>query len=404
MGEFVCKVADPAGHVFQQLETAQSEDEARTKLTDRGLFIYWVRRRRALSVQGLFQRRDRAVRGNDFLIFNQQFNTLIKAGLPILKALDLLAERTAAPRQRPVLADVRQQVRDGALLSEAIQAQGIFPPVYASSVLAGEKSGNLAGVLDQYIAYQRTTSGLRKRLTGVLIYPIVLLIVATGILSYLVTYVIPQFATLYRDMNVALPGPTVLLIGLVTGLKSYIALILSLLVVAIVGGLLWSRTEAGGIAIDRMKLKLPVVGDVWVKYQIAQFARTLSTLLTGGTSLVPALDTAASSLTSKLMSGAVAQAAQRVREGQPLAASLAATKLVPSLAVDMIEVGEASGALAAMLASVSEFFEEEVNVKLTTLISFIEPAILVFMGAVIAFILIALYLPLFSFTVGNMGG
>ncbi|HVB99640.1 MAG TPA: type II secretion system F family protein [Candidatus Dormibacteraeota bacterium] len=404
MGEFVCKVADPAGHVFQQVETAQSEDEARTKLTDRGLFIYWVRQRRALSWQGLSQRRDRAVRGNDFLIFNQQFNTLIKAGLPILQALDLLAERTAAPRLRPILSDVRQQVREGALLSEAIQAQGIFPSVYASSVLAGEKSGNLAGVLDQYIAYQRTSSGLRKRLTGVLIYPMVLVVVATGILSYLVTYVIPQFVTLYKDMNVALPGPTVLLIALVTGLKSYIALIVGVLVVGIVGGLLWSRTETGGMTIDRLKLKLPVVGDVWVKFQVTQFTRTLSTLLMGGTPLVPALDTAASSLTSKLMADAVNQAAQRVREGQPLAASLAATNLMPSLAVDMIEVGEASGALPAMLASVSEFFDEEVNVKLTTLISFIEPAILVFMGAVIAFILIALYLPLFSFSVGNMGG
>jgi type IV pilus assembly protein PilC len=404
MGEFVCKVADPAGHVFQQVETAQSEDEARTKLGDRGLFIYWVRRRRALSLQGLFGRRDRVVRGNDFLIFNQQFNTLIKAGLPILKALDLLAERTAAPRLRPILADVRQQVRDGALLSEAIEAQGIFPPVYSSSVLAGEKSGNLAGVLDQYISYQRTSSGLRKRLAGVLIYPAVLVTVAVGILSYLVTYVIPQFAMLYKDMNVALPGPTVLLISLVTGLKSYILPIVILLVVGVAGVMLWSRTEAGGIAIDRMKMKLPVAGDVWVKFQVTQFTRTLSTLLTGGTPLVSALDTAASSLTSRLISDGVKQATQRVREGQPLAASLAATKLVPDLAVDMIEVGEASGALAAMLASVSDFFEEEVNVKLTTLISFIEPAILVFMGAVIAFILIALYLPLFSFTVGNLGG
>jgi type IV pilus assembly protein PilC len=404
MGEFVCKVADPAGRVFQQIETAQSEDEARTKLQDRGLFIYCVRRRRALSLQGLFQRRNRAVRSNDFLVFNQQFNTLIKAGLPILKSLDLLSERTAAPQLRPILSDVRQQVRDGALLSEAIQAQGIFPPVYASSVLAGEKSGNLAGVLDQYIAYQKTSSGLRKKLTGVLIYPVILVIVAAGILSYLVTYVIPQFATLYKDMNVALPGPTVVLITLVTALKSYILVIAVVVIGGALAALVWSRTESGGLAIDRMKLKLPVLGEVWMKFQVTQFTRTLSTLLMGGTPLVAALETAASSLTSKLMAGAVEQASQRVREGQPLAASLAATKLVPDLAVDMIEVGEASGALTGMLNSVSEFFDEEVNVKLTTLISFIEPAILVFMGAVIAFILIALYLPLFSFTVGNMGG
>ncbi len=404
MGEFLCKVADPGGRVFEQVETAQSEEEARNKLNDRGLFIYWVRPRRALSLQGLFQKRDRAVRGNDFLIFNQQFNTLIKAGLPILRALDLLAERTAAPRLRPILADVRQQVRDGALLSEAVAAQGVFPPVYTSSVLAGEKSGDLPGVLDQYIAYQKTSSGLRKRLVGVLIYPVILVITASGILSYLVTYVIPQFAKLYKDMNVPLPAPTQLLIYLVTGFKGYVLGFTIALFIAALAGIAWSRTEAGAIWFDRVKLKLPLAGEVWIKFQVTQFARTLSTLLTGGTPLVAALETASGSLRSKLVATSIGQAAQRVREGMSLSASLAETHLVPNLAVDMIQVGEESGALAGMLSSVAEFFEEDVNTKLTALISIVEPTILVVMGAVIAFILIALYLPLFSFTVGNLGG
>ncbi|HEV2386339.1 MAG TPA: type II secretion system F family protein [Candidatus Acidoferrales bacterium] len=404
MSEFVCKVADPTGRVFEQVETAQSEDEARGKLSDRGLFIYWVRQRRALSLQGLFRQRRRAVRGNDFLIFNQQFNTLVKAGLPILKALDLLAERAASERLRPVLADVRQKVRDGALLSEAIEAQGIFPRVYTSSVLAGEKSGNLAGVLDQYIAYQRTSSTLRKKLIGVLIYPVILVTVALGILSYLVTYVIPQFATLYHDLNVPLPAPTQFLIALVMGIKSYILFAAVALVLVLTGGFLWSRTDEGGLQLDRLKLKFPVAGDIWVKFQVAQLARTLATLLGGGTPLVPALGTAADSMTSRLVRGSLNEATERVREGQTLSASLAGTRLVPALAVEMIEVGEASGALGPMLSSVSEFYEEEVNNKLTTLISIVEPAILVIMAAVIAFILISLYLPLFSFTVGNLGG
>ena len=404
MGEFLCKVADPAGHVFEQVETAQSEVEVRNKLSDRGLFIYWVRQRQGLSLERLFQRRDRAVRGNDFLIFNQQFNTLIKAGLPILKALDLLADRTAAPRLRPILSDVRQQVRDGALLSEAIAAQGIFPPVYTSSVLAGEKSGNLAGVLDQYITYQKTSSGLKKKLTGVLVYPVILVIVASGILSYLVTYVIPQFAMLYKDMNVPLPAPTAFLIALVTGIKSYLLILVIAVVAIVVSAIVWTRTEKGSVGKDRLKLKMPVIGQVWVKFQVAQFARTLSTLLSGGTPLVPALETAGQSLRSKLVNSAVGRATERVREGQTLSSSLAETKIVPNLAIDMIQVGEESGSLGAMLASVADFFEEEVNTKLTMLISIVEPSILVLMGGVIAFILIALYLPLFSFTVGNMGG
>jgi type IV pilus assembly protein PilC len=404
MGEFVCKVADPTGRVFQQVETALSETEARHKLADRGLFIYWVKRRQALSFEGMFQKRERAVRGNDFLIFNQQFNTLIKAGLPILKALDLLAERTAAPRLRPILADVRQKVRDGALLSEAIAAQGIFPPVYTSSVLAGEKSGNLAGVLDQYIAYQKMSSGLKRKLTGVLVYPVILVVVASGILSYLTAFVIPRFAELYKDMNVPLPGPTTFLLAFVGGVKTYFPFIVSAIVVGGIALFAWSRTEEGALQKDRLKLKLPAIGNVWVKFQVSQFARTLSTLLVAGTPLVAALETAGHSLRSRLVSSSVERATQQVREGQPLSTCLAKTKIVPDLAIDMIQVGEESGALAAMLASVADFFDEEVNEKLTTMISIVEPTILVVMGGVIAFILIALYLPLFSFTVGNMGG
>ena len=404
MGEFVCKVADPTGRVFQQVETAQSEIEARNKLADRGLFIYWVKRRQALSFEGMFKKRERAVRGNDFLIFNQQFNTLIKAGLPILKALDLLAERTAAPRLRPVLADVRQKVRDGALLSEAIEAQGIFPPVYTSSVLAGEKSGNLAGVLDQYIAYQKMSSGLKKKLAGVLVYPVILVVVASGILSYLTAFVIPRFAELYKDMNVPLPGPTTFLLAFVGGVKTYFPFIVGAIVVGGTALFAWSRTEEGALQKDRLKLKLPAIGNVWVKFQVSQFARTLSTLLVAGTPLVAALETAGHSLRSRLVSSSVERATQQVREGQPLSTSLGKTGIVPDLAIDMIQVGEESGALAPMLASVADFFDEEVNEKLTTMISIVEPTILVVMGGVIAFILIALYLPLFSFTVGNMGG
>ncbi len=403
MAEFVCKVADAGGRVFQHVETASNEQEARSRLSERGLYVYWVRPRRALGLPGI-RSRSRLVRGTDFLIFNQQFNTLIRAGLPILRALDLLAERAGSHRLRPVLRDLRDRVRGGALLSEAVAAEGIFPPVYVTCILAGEKSGNLPSVLDQYIAYQRLITSTRRRLVGVLVYPAILVTVATGILTYLVTYVIPQFAGLYRDLGVPLPGPTALLITLVMGLKAYIVVLAALLVGLVVGLLAWSQTERGGRVLDRWKLRLPVLGPLWVKFQTAQFFRTLAILLTGGTPLVPALETAAGSMSSPLVAGMVREAAQSVREGRSLASSLAAGGLMPELAIEMIEVGEASGSLAGMLSSVAEFFEEEVNSRLATLIAAVEPIILVTMAVVIAFILIALYLPLFSFTVGNLGG
>ena len=403
MTDYVCKVADPTGRVFQQTETAQNEAEAKQKLADRGLYVFDVRRHVGLFGSANGRGTSRVVRGADFLIFNQQFNTLIKAGLPILKALDLLAVRSGSERLRPSLEAVRQRVREGAILSEAFEAEGVFPKVYTTSLLAGEKSGNLTGVLDDYIAYQRVTTGVRKKLIAVLIYPAILMLVASAILSYLVTYVIPEFARLYKELNVPLPSLTELLITIVVGYRTLFLSVLVAGIVTIVALILWSRTETGGFALDRLKLKLPMIGDTWIKFQMAQFTRTLATLLGGGTPLVNALLTSADAIRSRLVAIGVAQAADHVRNGEPLSASLASTGFIPELALEMIEVGEASGALAPMLVSVAQFYEEETNTRLQTMIAVIEPAILVVMAVVVLFILLALYLPLFSINVGGAG-
>jgi type IV pilus assembly protein PilC len=399
MAEFVCKVADSSGRVFSQVEPAQSIAEARQKLSDRGLFVYQVRPRDVLA--GLGQRRDKTVHGNDFLVFNQQFNTLIKAGIPILKSLDLLAERAAAPRLRPVLSQVRRLVREGTTLSEALEQQGVFPKVYTVSVLAGEKSGNLSGVLEYYIAYQRVSTGLRKKLIATLIYPIILICAATLIVTYLVSSVIPRFATLYNDLNVNLPTATRILLTVTVTYRPYLLLAIALLVALAVAAFAWSRTDKGGLTLERMRMRLPLVGEILTKFQFAQFCRTLSTLLAGGTPLVHAMETAGDAIRGRLVSGAIAQGAKLVREGQSLHNALASTGLVPELALEMIEVGEASGALSPMLGSVSEFYEDEVNAKLANMVALIEPAILVFMAVLIAFILVALYLPMFSLSVGG---
>jgi type IV pilus assembly protein PilC len=401
MAEFVCKVADSTGRVTSFVEIAQNINEARQKLMDRGLYVYSVRARIGLLGGSLGQQRERSVKSGDFLIFNQQFNTLIKAGLPILKSLDLLAERAASPRLRPALMDVRDRVREGASLSEALERQGGFPKVYVTAVLAGEKSGNLTGVLDYYIAYQKISTGVKKRLIATMVYPIILVVVATIIVTYLVTYVVPQFAKLYADMQIQLPTVTRLLLTLTVTYRPYLLGSLLLIVLGILSLWLWSRSEQGGVAVDRLKLKLPVVGDTWIKFQVAQFCRTLSTLLAGGTPLVGALLTAADSVRSRLVSTSIANAAELVRDGQSLHSALASTGLMPGMGLEMIEVGEASGALSPMLGSVAEFYEEETNLRLGTLIAIVEPAILVFMAIVIAFILISLYLPIFSFSAGG---
>ena len=403
MAEFLCKVADGSGKVFSHIEPAESVAEARQKLSDRGLFVYNVRPRAGVLGQWFGNKRQKSVDGNDFLVFNQQLNTLIKAGIPILKALDLLSERAAAERLRPVLTEVRRLVREGTPLSEALEQQGVFPKVYTVSILAGEKSGNLSGVLEYYIAYQRVTTGLRKKLIATLIYPVILVCAATGIVTYLVSSVIPKFAGLYNDLNITLPQATRILIAITVTYRPLLLGTIVFLVLAAVAVFAWAQSDQGGLAMDRIKMRLPLIGETLTKFQFAQFCRTLSTLLTGGTPLVQAMETAGGAIRSRLVSGAIAQGAQLVREGQSLHSSLSSTGLVPDLALEMIEVGEASGSLSAMLASVAEFYEDDVNTHLANMVALIEPAILIFMAILIAFILVALYLPMFSLSAGGQG-
>src|SRR5256885_1349662 len=247
MAEFVCRVADTNGRVFSHVEAASSLTEARQKLADRGLYVYSVDQRSSL-LSGMRRRRGRAVRGTDFLILNQQFNTLIKAGLPILRALDLLADRAPSRKLRPIIPHVRDRVGEGKSLSEAVSEAGVFSKVYATAILAGEKSGNLSGVLDYYIAYQKVSTGVRKKILATLVYPALLITVATIVVTYLVTAVIPRFALLYRDLNVELPTPTKVLIALTVDYRYAFLSAIGALIVLALGIYSWSRTEEGGVA------------------------------------------------------------------------------------------------------------------------------------------------------------
>src|SRR6202048_2736723 len=256
MGEFVCRVADANGRVFSQVEAAGTHDEARQKMADRGLYVYSVQARNSL-ISGIFGRKERKMGGNDFLILNQQFNTLIKAGLPILRALDLLATRATAPKLRPILTQIRDRVREGKSLSEAVEEAGVFSKVYSTAILAGEKSGNLSGVLDYYIAYQKVSTGVKKKILASLVYPVLLIVVATVIVTYLVTAVVPKFAVLYRDLGAELPTSTKLLIALTVDYRFAVLGAIGLIALVAFGIFLWSRTDEGGATFDRLKFKLP---------------------------------------------------------------------------------------------------------------------------------------------------
>jgi type IV pilus assembly protein PilC len=395
MAEFVLKYADGRGQIHQQVANAASEKELREHYSQQGFLIYSIKPRVVGRTAGLLSGRKK-LNLEKFLIFNQQFVTLIRAGLPILKSLDLLADRLVDPKMGPYIKSVRDEVRSGTLLSEAFRQQGVFPKIYVSSVMAGEKSGSLTEVLDRYVTYQRLALAVKKKVLVSLMYPAVLIVLVTILMVFLVTYVVPTFATLYTSMQAKLPAMTVALIAVGQAARSYIVVFAAALFGGIAGFRWWARRESARMKIDSFKLKLPIAGDIWLKYQVAQLSRILSTLLTGGIPLVQAMETAADSLGTPLLRGAVERAGKGVREGQPLSSSLKASKLFPPLAIDMIEVGESTGALPAMLNSVAEFFEEDVNTRMTATLSLVEPAIMIFMGIFVAFVLISLYLPIFS--------
>src|SRR5579884_2799650 len=397
MPEFLLKYADTRGEVHQQVAVAGSEKEVRDRYARKGFLIYSIRERgEAASRIGEITGRKKKLKLEKFLIFNQQFVTLIKAGLPILKSLDLLSERLTDPKLGPWIRAVRDEVRKGSLLSEAFGAQGVFPPIYVTTVLAGEKSGALAEVLERYIAYQKLSLSIRKKLLLSLVYPTLLIILTLCLIVFLITYVVPNFAELYKSMQAKLPTATVILIAVGTTARSYILTGILAFFAAIGAFIWWSKTDKGSEKVDRFRLKVPLVGDVWIKYQVAQFSRVLSTLLVGGIPLVQALDTAARSLGTRLLKITLDDATRLVREGQSLSASLTQTKIFPPLSIDMIEVGESTGALPTMLNSVAEFYEEDVNTRMAAALSLIEPAIMIFMGCFVTFVLVALYLPIFS--------
>ncbi len=400
MNEFVVRLADERGRVQEQMHAAATAEELRARFSQAGYYVYSVKARGTLGGSGGRKK----IKLETFLIFNQQFLTLIKAGLPILGSLELLARRQKQPNFRAQLENVAARVKTGESISAAFEAQGGFPLVYTTTLLAGERSGNLEEVLQRFLEFQRVSLTFRKKLKASLIYPALLIVMVVGLLIFLITFVVPRFAQLYDQLGTQLPGITTFLLDLGRGAQRYGLYVGAVVVLAAFLLSRWIKTDAGANAVDRVRIGLPVFGNVWLKYQVGLFSRTLATLLTGGLPLVPSLETAARSIDSRQIGSAVFRSVETVREGKGLSESLQRTKVFPELAIEMIDVGESTGALPGMLNSVAEFFEEDVQTNLTAAMSLIEPAILIAMGIVVVTILIALYYPIVSLSAGGVSG
>ena len=390
MAEFVIKLADERGRVQEQTHSAASADELRHRFAQAGYHVFSVRSR------GGFGGRRKKTKLEPFLIFNQQFLTLVKAGLPIHGSLEMLAKNQRNQHFAAQLLNVTDRVKSGESLSAAFDAQGGFPAMYTTTLLAGERSGNLQEVLERFVSFQRISLTFRKKLVASLIYPSVLLSLVFALMIFLITFVVPKFATLYDQMGGKLPWITTELLNFGVGAQHkgpYVLLVLAAIVYLLKR---FAATPKGRDMVDGFRIGLPLFGKIWIKYQVALFGRTLSTLLTGGLPLVPSLETAARSISSHRIAQAVLTSVVRVREGKSLATSLEGTKVFPPVATEMIAVGEQTGALPQMLNSVSEFFEQDVETSMAVLMSLIEPMILLVMGVFVVIILIALYLPIFS--------
>jgi type IV pilus assembly protein PilC len=395
VNEFRVKAGWPDGSVAEQSVMAADIGAARLEVEQRGGHVFEVRRK-GFS----FGARKAAGRGRikmgDFLIFNQELIALLKAGLPVVRSFEILLERQKSTTLRRVLTDVRERVNSGSSISEAFAEEGdLFPRLYWTSLKAGEKSGEIEAVLRRYLKYQKTVLALSRKVVSTLVYPAILIGLSAGLIVILMTYVIPRFSEFFADFEAELPLLTVVVLKVATFLKSYFLLLTAGAAAAGFFASRWFKTAPGRMWLDAVILRLPVVGGIFRRFATTQFTRSLGTLLGGGTPLVPALENSADAVGNRWVSRRVQEVIPKVREGRELWKALEETDIFSDLTIEMIKVGEASGALEEMLASVSEFYDEEIDLLLARVISFVEPAILVIMGGVIVTILLSVYLPMF---------
>ena len=393
--EFQCRLGTPAGEILEGVYAAEDETKLRRQLEDKGLYVLSLRPRGFLSRPAFSLPQRQRIRSRDFIVFNQELAALLKAGMPLVQSLDILRQRTEHSVLKSVLDDVYERVRGGTTLSAAFEAHGhLFPGVYTASLLAGEQSGDLEEVLRRYVAYARLVSGVTRRTVSALIYPAILLGLSLIVVAIIVLRVTPEFAAFYESLGADLP----LITQLIMALSEFVGQHALGIVIALAGagalGWMWFNQPERGAVIDRWLLRVPGVGHIVAKFATSQLARTLAMLLRGGIPLVNALDVAARSVGNRHVATALSSISREVREGQSLSASMSAQGLFPPVAVKMVEVGESTGALQDMLASLADFFDEEIETVLARFMAMIEPLLLVIMGIIIAGLLLALYMPL----------
>jgi type IV pilus assembly protein PilC len=395
--EFRCRLGTPGGDIIEGIYVADSEARLRRELEEKGLYILAIKRGGAFGLGSLGLPRRRRIATREFLVFNQELATLLKAGMPLVQSLEILRRRVSNPVFKSVLDDVYDRVRSGNSLSEAFESHGgMFPGVYTASLLAGEKSGSLEQVIRRYVAYVKVVSGVRRKTISALVYPAILLLLSLGVVSIIVLRVVPEFGAFYDQFGAELPLSTRIIVAISKFAGSYFVLLLLTIAGVSLTFWAWLRRPGSRVRFDRWVLRIPSLGGIAQKFATSQAARTLATLLGGGIPLVNAIDVAARSIQNQYLARELQTAGQQVREGRALSAAMNDSGAFPDVSIKTVEVGEQTGALQEMLNSLADFYDEEIETNLGRFITVIEPALLVIMGMIIAGLLLSLYMPLFQ--------
>ncbi|GLI38988.1 type II secretion system F family protein [Geobacter hydrogenophilus] len=402
MALYTCKLGSTEGRIIVKEFEAVNPEMLRVSLEEQGFFVFEVKKK---PLQFLWERggRNRRVDNKTLLTLNQELLVLIKAGLPIIQALDTILERFDRGQLADILKEVRENVKGGMALSDALEKYPkAFPHLYVASVRAGERTGDLPLTIRRYIAFLKRVEEVRKKFVSALVYPSILVTVATIAIAFLLVYVVPTFSQVYADAGSQLPLPTRILISFSSALKHYILLVLALIAGVVMGLRRWSATERGRFWFDDLRIRLPFIGEVFSKFAVASFTRTLATVIGSGIPIVESLKMSVGTLNNVVLERRLLQAVVKVEEGMSLSNAIESVKFMPPLALRMLGVGETTGSLEEMLSDISEYFESDIDARLHLLTTAIEPAIMIVMGLVVGVIIITMYLPVFKIA-GTVG-
>lgn len=402
MSLYTCKIGAADGSIQHREFEAVDDLSLRKNLEDQGFYVFSVKRK---PLQFLFDKgfKRRTIDNRALLTFNQEMLVLVKAGMPIMQVLDAILERHDNGYFSEVLQQVREDIKGGTSLSSAMERHGsIFPHLYIASIKAGERTGDLPHTIRRYIQYLKRVDSIRKKVVAALFYPIILVVFALMAVILLLLYVVPTFAQVYADSGALLPLPTRILIDITSFIKQMFPFVILLGATGFWFFRSWRETESGRYKVDYFKLTVPFAGDIFLKYSVSGFTRTLSTVLGSGIPIVESLRMSIGTLNNRYMEKKLYEVVRYIEEGGKLSKGLERISIMPPLALRMLGVGETTGALEDMLVDIADYLEDELEERMQKVTTGIEPAIMVIMGVIIGAIIVAMYLPIFKIA-GTVG-